>query len=319
MSPGPRTRTLIRLGNAARAQRIESDHEAVARAAAALGLPAEQAEFTGEEEAFAVWSLPRADALAYVHPPERAWQAHPLMAAAHRVRDCGLDVLLPRFDRAVAGGSRFVTFWERPRGRRDGGDPSAAAYAAAAVHLLPPPPPSATSDHDPFDGLLDGLERAVLRAGDAEWIRDRSALPADHWRQLDRPTPPTTILAGRHPALCDEHRGTRQLVLTRPLLRGQRAWDLAAARWRADLLHGQDDGYPEFAAAYARFGPGLPYGGDLAPWSGYAVLREILALADTLREVRRAALGARHHRGALHRLSCLRGERGPAPWQWTVD
>ncbi|MFI5527575.1 hypothetical protein ACIA8O_03360 [Kitasatospora sp. NPDC051853] len=318
MTPGPRTRTLIRLGNAARARRMEAEHGAVTRAAAELGFPAEHAEYTGEEESFALWALPRAGLVAYVYPPEHAWQAQPLMADAHRVGAYGLDVLLPRSDRAVAAGGRFVTFWERPRGRRVEGDASAAAYAAAALHLLPPLRPSAAGDHDPFEGMLDGLEQAPLRPGDADWIRRRAVRLADLWCGLAWPSPPTTILAGHQPATCYRHLGTRQLVLTRPLVRGQREWDVAAARWRSDLVQGYQGGYREFVAAYAQFCPAPSAGADPADWEGYPVLREVLALGDTMREVRRTDLGGRHQREVLHRLACLRGEAGPAPWRWSA-
>ncbi|MFJ8039516.1 hypothetical protein ACIRBX_03250 [Kitasatospora sp. NPDC096147] len=316
MTPGPRTRTLIRFGNAVRARRMEADHDAVTRAATALGLPAEQAEYAGEEEGHGIWSLPRAELLAYVYPPELAWQAQSLMADAYRISAYGLDVLLPRSDRAVAGGSRFVTFWEQPRGHRVDQDAAAAAYAAAALHLLPPPDRSAAGDHDPFDGLLTGLDRSPLSPPDAEWIRHRAGWLAGLWQCLDWPTSPTTILAGSQPATCYRRVNTRQLVLTRPLARGRREWDVAAARWRSDLVHGHRGSYREFAAAYARFAPG-PSSGDLTDWDGYSVLREVLALGHLMREVRRADLGAGHHREALHRLACLRGEAGPAPWRWS--
>lgn len=58
------------------------------------------------------------------------------------------------------------------------------------------------------------------------------------------------------------------------------------------------------------------YGYDVTNWSGYQILRDIRELRKVTFAFQTAENVPEALSQALFRLSCIRGEQGPRPWNW---
>ncbi|MFE4513174.1 hypothetical protein ACFRMQ_03105 [Kitasatospora sp. NPDC056783] len=317
MSVGPRTRTLLKTSTPARRLDIAASYEALTQACVVTGDDPAKAELVSESPNH-LWSLgSRSCALAIVHPDlDEAWA---LIKGAQFLRQHRVAVTSPYYTeaRATADG-RAVTFW------RDLGKPSTdtslSAWVTALTHRIDPRTAPWLREHDPFAGLLDGLDDAPLDDPARRFLRERAARLREEWDYLDWPTPDAVVLGalGMVPVHDD---GVRVgLLLRRPLRRGHREWDLVAARWRSELLTGAREDHRTFADTYLSYewenqAPGHPC---IGAWSGYQVVRDIVVLATVMDTVRRSRLDDGARRQAVHRLAYLRGAH-PSPWNWGRD
>ena len=68
------------------------------------------------------------------------------------------------------------------------------------------------------------------------------------------------------------------------------------------------DDYDDFCATY---------GSDVLEWEGYPTLRAIRELRMVTWAAQVAVVRPEWRDEVQHRVDCLRGRKGPRPWQWT--
>ncbi|MER7673112.1 hypothetical protein ABTY61_32285 [Kitasatospora sp. NPDC096128] len=308
MSVGPRTSTLTQITSTARRRDVAATYAALTQACVITGDDARRAELVGEHPQHAWW-LPASNALALVHSDLE--DASVLLRAARLLERHRVAVVPPYYDEVRACSGFGVTFWYPP-GRRRFGDEPVSAWVSAAVHRIHPDSASWLADHDPFDGLLDGLDDALLDEAGRWFLRERAAELREQWERIEWPSPPTVVLGVRRMVECRDAGAGPRLVLRRPLWRGHREWDLTAARWRSELLRGRPADLAAFTAAYASHG--RPFDG-LGAWPDYQVVRDVVVLAEVMDTVRRAHVDVHLRQQAAHQVACLRGAH-QGPWNW---
>ncbi|MFF4379611.1 hypothetical protein [Kitasatospora sp. NPDC001547] len=313
MSIGLRTRLLLKTATPARRLDIAASFEALTQACVFTGDDVAKAELVSDSPNH-LWSLPDSRALAIVHPdPDEAWA---LIKGVQFLRQHQVAVTSPWYTdvRATAEG-RAVTFWQDPGA--PSADTSLSGWVTALTHRIDPGTAPWLREHDPFAGLLDGLDDAPLNETARRFLREHAAGLREEWDYLDWPTPDTVILGALGMVPCHDDGVHVGLLLRRPLTRGHREWDLVAARWRSELLIGRRQDHRLYADTYLSYerqdqAPAHPY---IGAWSGYQVVRDVVVLTAVMDVVRRAHLDANTLREAAHRVACLRGAR-PAPWNW---
>ncbi|MFJ9461362.1 hypothetical protein ACIRST_40620 [Kitasatospora sp. NPDC101447] len=313
MSVGSRTTQLLQRTSQARRQLLTASYSALTQACELTADDPQDAELVTDRPV-PVWSLPRSrSTLALVHPdPDSAWA---LLRDAHLLREHRVAVAGPWYDTVRVAGGHGVTFWTDPGARS--GDPTLSAWVTASVHRIDPGSHSALPQHDPFAGLLDGLDDAPLDDAGRRFLRERATLLHHEWDAIDWPTPPTVILGDRAMAPVHDDGTHTRLALRHPLWRGHREWDLVAARWRSELLTGHRVDHQAYADTYLGYEQGstIPAHAYIGAWPGYQVVRDIVVLAAVIDTVRRAHLDASTRQQAVHQISCLRGAH-PRPWTW---
>lgn len=312
MSVGSRTTQLLQRTSQARRQLLTASYSALTQACELTADDPQDAELVTARPV-PVWSLPRSRAtLALVHPdPDDAWA---LLRDAHLLQEHRVAVAGPWYDTVRVAGGQGVTFWTDP-GQRTA-DTSLSAWAVAGVHRIDPGSALWLPQHDPFAGLLDGLDDAPLDDAGHRFLREHTALLACEWDAIDWPTAPTVILGAAGMAPVHDDGTHTRLALRHPLWRGHREWDLVAARWRSEFLTGHPLDRQAWADTYLGYaGPTVRAHVCTAAWPGERVVRDVVVLTAVVDTVRRARLDARTRQQAAHRIACLRGDL-PAPWNW---
>ncbi|WP_369184478.1 hypothetical protein [Streptomyces sp. Y1] len=313
MSVGPRTRALLNITTPARRLDVAASFEALTRACAVIAADFRRAELVSDSPNH-LWLLPASHLLALVHPDVD--EARVLIKGAQFLRQHQVAVTSPwNTGVHVSADGRAVTLWQDPG--KPSTDTSLSAWVTALTHRIDPRAAPWLRDHDPFAGLLDGLDEAPLNDSARCFLRERAAQLREEWDYLDWPTPDAVILGALGMVPCHDDGVRVGLLLRSPPQRGHREWDLVAARWRSELLTGQREDHRTYAdtyLSYEREGKPLthPYVGA---WSGYQVVRDIVVLTAVMDVVRRAHLDAHTRRQAAHRVACLRGAH-PVPWNW---
>ncbi|MFE7531622.1 hypothetical protein ACFU7Y_38830 [Kitasatospora sp. NPDC057542] len=312
MSVGTRTRTLLKTTTPTRRLDVAASYEALTQACAATADDARQAELVSDSPNH-LWSLP-VGMFAMVHPDlDEAWA---VIKGALYLREQRVPAIAPWYHDVRAGTEgRAVTFWPDPG--KTSADTSLSAWVTALTHRIDPASAPWLREHDTFAGLLDGLDDAPLNAAARRFLREHTAQLHEEWDYLEWPTPDAVVL-GAHGMIPIHDGGVHVgLLLRRPLTRGHREWDLVAARWRSELLIGPREDHRTYAGTYLSYQredqvPDYPY---IGAWSGYQVVRDVVALTAAMGAVRRAHLDKRIRQEAEHRVACLRGAY-PAPWNW---
>ncbi|MFE4516818.1 ATP-binding protein [Kitasatospora sp. NPDC056783] len=316
MSAGTRATPLLKTTTATRRPDIAASFDALTQACEATGNGTWRAQLVSDSPNH-LWSLSlrsRPRALAIVHP--NADEALALIKGAQLLREHQVAATAPYFtDIRAAADGQAVSFWHQCGSPTT--DTSLSAWVTALTHRIDPATAPWLQEHDPFAGLLDGMDHAPLDEPARRFLRERAAQLREEWDYLDWPTPDAVVLGalGMVPVHDDGlHVG---LLLRRPPQRGHLEWDLVAARWRGEMLTGPREDHRTYAATYLSYerehqAPGHPY---IGAWSGYQVVRDLVVLATVMDTVRRARLDQRARRLAAHQIACLRGAH-PAPWDW---
>ncbi|MFF3074212.1 hypothetical protein ACFVSN_40400 [Kitasatospora sp. NPDC057904] len=314
MSAGPRTRMLLKTTSTARRQAITASYSALTQVCVTTADNPEQAELVSEHPAHA-WELPHSNALAILHrDTDEAWA---LVKSAKLLEHHQVPVVAPHYTDVLTAGGHAVTFWRPPGPQRH--DPAASARVTAGIHRIDTTtaPWLAEDQHDPFNGLLDGLDDTPLADPAKRFLHDHTDQLREEWVDIDWPTPLTPILGTRHAPRCHGTRAAPRLLLQHPLLHGHLEWDLIAARWRSDLLLGHLNDNVGYTAAYTAHANAETRAlhGHIGAWPDYQVVRDVIVLAEVMSTVRRAHLDSRTRQQADHQIACLRGAHRP-PWNW---
>ncbi|MEV7026046.1 hypothetical protein [Kitasatospora sp. NPDC093558] len=310
MSAGPRTRMLLKTTSTARRHAITASYSALTQVCITTADCPEQAELVSEYPTH-TWDLPQSNALAIVHRNlDEAWA---LIKSAKLLEHHQLLVVTPHYTNVLTAACHAITFWHPPGPQRH--DPAASARVTAGVHRIDATtaPWLAEDQHDPFNGLLDGLDDGPVPDPAKRFLHDQASQLRKEWADIDWPTPTTHILGARHAARCHGSRSNPRLFLRQPLLRGHREWDLVAARWRSDLLLGHlndNMGYTQTYATHTH----TPHN-HIGTWPDYQIVRDVIVLTEVMSTVRRAHLDARTRQQADYQIACLRGAH-PRPWNW---
>ncbi|MFE4519363.1 hypothetical protein ACFRMQ_34875 [Kitasatospora sp. NPDC056783] len=315
MSVAMRTRDPFKTTSPARRAEAAASYEALKQACATTSGKkiqwAVRAELVSDSPNH-LWRLPASDSLAIVHPnADEAWA---LVRGARFLRQHQVAAIAPYFtDIITATDGQAVSFWH-PCGKPSG-DTSLSAWVTALTHRIDPEAAPWLREHDPFAGLLNGLDHAPLDDHVRAFLHERTAQLHEEWDHLDWPTPDTVIFGDRRMVPVHDDGVHIGLLLRRPLWRGHREWDRVAARRRSELLLGRHEDHRTYADTYLSYaleGQG-PDHAHIAAWSGYRTVRDVIALTEVMDTVRRARLDKHARRLAAHRLACLRGIH-PAPW-----
>ncbi|GAA0644396.1 aminoglycoside phosphotransferase family protein [Kutzneria viridogrisea] len=207
---------------------------------------------------------------------------------------------------------RPVTFWhELPPHRH--GSTADVARALRQLHKLALPTDFELPVLAPFVRLAQRIEAAsTLSSQDQGWLLGRLADLETAYAELP-PGLPCCVVHG------DAWRGnvvsTPSGVVLLDLERcavGPPEWDLVSTAV-SHVTTGRLD-----AAEWASYCDA--YGYDVTTWSGFTVLRDIRELRMTTMAAQVAATcPERYADQAAHRLACLRGGRGPRPWNGWRD
>lgn len=278
----------------------------MAEACATLGLPADSAELIRFGK-HAMWRLPGGIVLR-IPPAGRHRIAAREITVARWLHDHAVPTVRPIADlpQPMDVRGHAVTFWhELPPHRH--GTLADLAGLLRRLHELPLPdfylPPV-----DPFERLVERIERAAPTPEDRAWLDDRLTDLQDAWHDLP-PGLPDRFSHGEawigNVAVAD---GTATILDFEAASVGPPEWDLATTAYKQGIAGTHD---PEAYRNFCRI-----YGFDVTTWVGYPVLRAV-------RELRIACLTldqALHTPGladeALLRLRCVQGRGGPRPWEW---
>ncbi|MET8679975.1 aminoglycoside phosphotransferase family protein [Streptomyces sp. NPDC004647] len=207
----------------------------------------------------------------------------------------------------IEADGRPVTFWEELP-PHEHGTPVDVAHLLRQLHALPAPDLD-LGYLDPYVRITERLQAATtLDEADRAWLHCLHQDLAAAW--ADRPTgrPDCAVHGDAWPGnLIRTISGPLMMDLERFSL-GPPEWDLVSTAVRTKTTGAVTAAeYDAFCAAY---------GYDVTKWAGY----EILAGARELRMVTYAAQHAASNPEwadqAQHRVDCLRGRRGPRPWNW---
>ncbi|GAA0950864.1 phosphotransferase [Nonomuraea longicatena] len=217
---------------------------------------------------------------------------------------------VPGLDQPVEVRGRAVTWWlELPPHRH--GTAVEVAAALRRLHDQPIPAEFEIGRLDPFVRLAERIDRATtLAEADRAWMRGRLSELRSRWAARSEGLPDSVVHGD---AWIGNVVGTTDgrvvlLDLERCSI-GPPEWDLTSTAVKTFTLAGITTAdYRRFVAAY---------GHDVTGWAGFETLRDIREFRMACMAAQVAAENPGRRAEVLHRVACLRGERGPRPWHWT--
>ncbi|MEY9938580.1 phosphotransferase enzyme family protein [Streptacidiphilus sp. MAP5-3] len=214
-------------------------------------------------------------------------------------------------EQPVEAGGRAVTFWEELPPHRPG-TPADLARLLRRLHALPVPHGIDLGRLDPFVRLPDRIREADLDDEARAWLLDRLDQLQAAWKALPPGLPECVVHGdawGGNVAVLDD--GMALLLDFERTSVGPPEWDLtstAISRGTFSQLGAGD--YRAFCDAYG--------GTDVLDWPGYPMMRDIRELRLVCFALQTALQHPHAREQARFRLDCLRGQRGPRPWNWTA-
>jgi aminoglycoside phosphotransferase (APT) family kinase protein len=217
--------------------------------------------------------------------------------------------VVPNLDQPIIVDERAVTFWQELPAHHHG-SPAQVAAALKQLHAQAPPASFTLGDIAPFVRLEERIAGArTATEDDRQWLHDYLSDLEEQWRTLPNGLPWCVIhgdaWVGNVVSTVDGQ--VILLDLERTSI-GPPEWDLVhtAIKWLSFGWISQEE-YAEFCDVY---------GHDVTTWAGFDLLRDIRELRMTTMALQTAATNAAWEEQAAHRLSCIRGEKGPRPWAW---
>ncbi|MFD6324465.1 aminoglycoside phosphotransferase family protein [Streptomyces sp. NPDC058442] len=207
----------------------------------------------------------------------------------------------------IEAGGRPVTFWEELPPHQHGSH-TEVAQLLKRLHALPAP--DIELGHlDPFVRVGERLEAATtLISKDREWLKGLHQELVAAWAERPHGRPDCAVHGDAWPGnLIRTAEGPLMIDLERFSL-GPPEWDLVSTAVRARTTGAVTPAeYDEFCAAY---------GYDVTDWAGYPILAGARELRMVTYAAQHAASNPEWADQAQHRVDCLRGRRGPRPWNW---
>ncbi|MFD5658661.1 aminoglycoside phosphotransferase family protein [Streptomyces hirsutus] len=207
----------------------------------------------------------------------------------------------------VEAGGRPVTFWEELPPHEHGSH-TEVAQLLKRLHALPVPDVE-LGYLDPFVRISERLEAATtLTDTDRGWLKRLHQELATAWQERLPGRPECAVHGDAWPGnLIHTAEGPLMIDLERFSL-GPPEWDLVSTAVRARTTGAITSAeYDEFCAAY---------GYDVTDWAGYPILAGARELRMVTYAAQHAASNPEWADQAQHRVDCLRGRRGPRPWNW---
>lgn len=281
---------------------------ALHEACAAVGLDARGAEPIRLAEN-QIWRLP-GGVVARIAPPDRLTSAGREIIVARWLATNDIPVVKPLpVSQPVQAASRVVTFWEEVPSHEHGSSED-VARTLKKLHALPLP--DFDIGHlDPFVRIPERLAAAqTLSSGDRHWLLSLYGDLREQWNAGLPPGLPTSPVHGdAWPGnVIRLDRGGWLLMDLERFSAGPPEWDLISTAVRARTTGAVP------AAEYDAFC--TVYGHDVTDWPGYPVLAGTRELRMVTYAAQHAASNTQWRAQAQHRVDCLRGRRGPRPWQW---
>lgn len=285
-----------------------TDWLAIVRSAGtAVGLDVDHAEPIQVSEN-AIYRLP-GSVVARVSRPGQLDAARREVIVARWLQQSGLPAVqvVPDVDQPVEVSGHAITFW-RELPPHHHGTPAQVAALLEQLHNLPIPAELSLGRIAPFVRLDERISAAnILSDPDRRWLQEHLADLRQRWESLPDGLPWCVIHGdawiGNVAAMED---GEAVLLDLERTSIGPPEWDLVhTAIKRSSFGWITEQQYAEFCQVY---------GHDVATWEGFELLRDIRELRMTTMAAQVATTVAANEEQALHRLACIRGERGSRPW-----
>lgn len=208
-------------------------------------------------------------------------------------------------------GSRPVTWWDLLPEHRSA-TTAELGVVLRRLHGIARPSGIRLPVVDPFAGLDDSLDRAIMPAEDRAWLRARLGQLREQYQELDLAQPRQVVHGDAWQAnvAVPYSTGTPVLLDLEHAGMGNPAVDLAPiAGDYVDFARISDVDYQAFVDAYG--------GHDLTTEPVFRTLADIQEIRWTAFVLTKSSTDPRAHHEARHRIACLRGEV-PRPWTWTA-
>jgi hypothetical protein len=256
-----------------------------------------------------LWRLP-GGVVARIARPGQDLAAAKEVAVATWLADAGVDAVrvLDRLNQPIHANGHPVTFWhELPP--HETGTTIDVATALREFHKLDPPTEFDLPKLEPFVRLPERIEAAsTITADDRRWMMDRLTELRERYAALPPGLPRGVVHGDAWDGNIARTADGRTILLDfERCAIGPPEWDLTSTAV-SHVTTGWMDSRQWQAYSDA-------YGYDVTDWAGFAVLRDIRELRMTSMACQAAATNpGRYAAQAIHRLTCLRGLRGPRPW-----
>jgi aminoglycoside phosphotransferase (APT) family kinase protein len=217
--------------------------------------------------------------------------------------------VVPDIPQPVEVDGRAVTFWRELPVHHEGSIEQ-VADVLRQIHRLQPPTSVDLPPLAPFVRLEQRIaESIVLGEDDRTWLLKHLHRLQERYKDLPRGLSPGAVHG-------DAWGGNIVATAAGPVVLDLERFAYGPPEW--DLTSVAVDHFTfgsTSAQQWAQFCK--RYDHDVTEWAGYSILRD----ARELRKVTFAAQMAGQRPGlreqAEYRLACIRGERGPRPWNWT--
>jgi aminoglycoside phosphotransferase (APT) family kinase protein len=282
----------------------------LSQACSAAGLSVEGAEPIRLAEN-QIWRLPKHQVIVRVSRPGQTAAARREVRVARWLAEHGMPAvrLAEDLDEQLVetDGGHPVTFWtELPP--HEHGSSTDVAQLLCQLHALPLPD-FELGTVDPFVRIPERLQAATtLDEGDRAWLHGLHQDLAAAWAERPEGRPLCAVHGDAWPGnLVRTAHGPVMMDLERFSL-GPPEWDLVStAVGRRTTGSVSDADYEQFCSTY---------GFDVTEWPGYAVLAGARELRMVTYAAQHAASNPEWAQQAQLRVDCLRGRRGPRPWNW---
>ncbi|WP_107660508.1 phosphotransferase enzyme family protein [Nocardia suismassiliense] len=204
---------------------------------------------------------------------------------------------------------RPVTWWRLIPDHRPS-TPSELGAMLRMLHALPPPTEFELPAYDPFTGLEERIDTAVmLDQDDRTWLLQHYSRLRAEYETLPKALMPCVIHGDAWQGnLVVPPSGIPTALDLDKMSIGRPEWDLIQLGVDyTDFSRVPDGDYRSFVEAYGGY--------DVTEWPGFRVLADIQELRWVAFAVAQSAGNDIAARQAKHRIACLRGQV-PRPWRW---
>ncbi|WP_351234584.1 aminoglycoside phosphotransferase family protein [Streptomyces sp. NPDC002133] len=255
-----------------------------------------------------IWRLPGRGVIVRIARPGQAAAARREIQVARWLAQNAVPAVRPiDVEQPVEADGRPVTFWaELPA--HEHGTETDVALLLKQLHALPTPDFD-IGYLDPFVRVAARLQAAsTLNEDDRRWLQDLHQGLAAAWEERPAGLPDCVIHGDAWPGNLVRTGTGRLMMDLERLSAGPPEWDLVSTAVRMTTTGAVT---PQQYATYCE-----AYGIDVTAWPGYRILAGARELRMVTYAAQHAASNSEWAPQAQHRVDCLRGRRGPRPWNW---